>query len=249
MVNDVAMNCSELSASYGLDAIGLAGAEAHREIGAHLERGCAACGEAMRRARDAAGVLGIAASGGDPAPALRRALARGNGSRAFVWIPLLGALLAFAVVACLYFAGRENDTGRELGRVNEIRRAQNIAITRFNDAAGILGAPGTRAAALEAAQGSAPAGRVFASDAQGVVLIAANLPPVAAGKAYQMWWMSHGGSASSAGVFQPAPDGSAFFVQRGAIPSAADAVAVTLEDAGGAAVPSARPVFRASIRE
>ncbi len=242
------MNCSDLSACYGLEAIGMAGAEAHREIGAHLERGCAACSEAMRRAREAAVVLGIEASGGEAAPALRGALARGNGSRAFVWIPLLGALLAFAIVACLYFAGRENDTGRELGRVNEIRRAQNIAITRFNDAAGILGAPGTRAAALDAGQGSAAAGRVFASDSQGVVLIATNLPPVPAGKAYQMWWMSHGGDARSVGMFQAAPDGSGFFVQRGAIPSAADAVAVTVEDAGGAAAPSTRPVCSATIR-
>jgi hypothetical protein len=249
MVKDVPMKCSELRDRYGLDAIGLAGDAEHREIRAHLDRGCEVCTPAMQRARDAAAVLGIAAQGAGPAPLLRRIVgASGKGSSTFVWIPILGGLLAFAIVACFYFAGRENDTGRELGRVNEIRRTQNIALTRYNDALGIINAADARAAAFGVGQGTAPTGKVFVSPSQGAVLIVSNLPQAVAGKAYEMWVMRESGSPQPAGVFQSAPDGSALNVQRRRMDPGAEAIAVTVEDAAGAAAPSGRPLFSAPIR-
>ncbi|MBS1859072.1 MAG: anti-sigma factor [Acidobacteria bacterium] len=229
--------------------MGLAAAAEHREIQAHLDRGCVTCTAAMRRARDAAAVLGIAARGAEPAPLLRRITpATGRASAGFIWIPILGGALAFAIIACFYFAGRENDTGRELGRVNEIRRTQNMEITRLHDALGIIGGGDTRSAAFGARQQTAPTGRVFVSPSQGAVLIVSNLPPASPGKAYAMWTIPKDGKPRPAGLFQAASGGATVHMRRGSIDPDAEAVEVTLEDAAGVAAPATSPLFTVRVQ-
>ena len=74
---------------------------------------------------------------------------------------------------------------------------------------------------------------------QGVLLIASNLPPAPSGKIYEMWVIPKGGKPLRAGVFQSQSDGTAMHIQRGPVDvSATGAVAVTLENEGGADVPT-----------
>jgi hypothetical protein len=60
-------------------------------------------------------------------------------------------------------------------------------------------------------------------------------------------WIVNDGKAKAAGMFQPAPDGGAMHMQRGAVTNA-DAVAVTLENEAGAGQPSSTPLFAVPMR-
>ena len=72
------------------------------------------------------------------------------------------------------------------------------------------------------------------------VLVVDDLAQLRAGKTYQVWVVTHGGTPTSAGLF--AGSGGQNVVPVGvAVPSAA-VVAVTVEQAGGAKQPTTRPI-------
>ena len=244
------MNCNELSDHYELYAIGVAEDPERAEIRAHLTRQCEVCMEGIRRARETAALIGGSAAPAGPSPKLRRRIlaAAGHETRGFGWAPALGAALAFSLIACVYFAGREHDMARELLRLTTISRQQNMELTRFNEVLAIINGADTRVTSFGEGKSAPPSGKVFASPTQGVVLIASNLPQAPAGKAYEMWVIPKGGKPLPAGVFQSTAEGSAIHVQRGKLDPAADLVAVTLEDAGGADAPTTTPLFAAQIR-
>lgn len=91
---------------------------------------------------------------------------------------------------------------------------------------------------------AAPArARAFWSHRHGLVFTAEGLPQVPAGRTYQLWVIS-GGTPISAGVFSAAPNGQARIVM--ATPASltqVDAVAVTVEPAGGLPAPSTTPIL------
>jgi len=89
-------------------------------------------------------------------------------------------------------------------------------------------------------------GKVFVSASRGIVLIAGNLPPAPAGKAYEMWTLESG-KAKAAGMFARGADGSALHI-RGGSARGVEAVEATLEDEMGADQPTTAPVFVAAIR-
>jgi anti-sigma-K factor RskA len=61
-----------------------------------------------------------------------------------------------------------------------------------------------------------------------ILLMATNLPPAPAGKAYEMWVIPKGGKPEPAGMFQSATNGTAMHIlHRGLAPGAT--VAVTME--------------------
>jgi hypothetical protein len=202
----------------------------------------------MKRAREIAALLSGSAPPATPSPALRRRILASVGAepRSFGWAPFLAAALGLALFAAVYFNGRERDLGNELARLRDENRQQNIELTRVNEAFAILNGPDTTVTTFGEGQPK-PKGRVFVSASQGVLLIASNLPPAAAGKAYEMWIIPKGGKPQPAGMFQSDASGSAMHLQRGPVDPNADLVAVTLEDQAGAPQPTTTPLFAAPV--
>jgi hypothetical protein len=244
------MNCDELREHYELYAIGAAEEPERSEIRAHLDRECEVCMARMRKAREVAALIGSAAPPAAPSPRLRRRILASAGYEEprFVWIPVLAGLLAFSLVACVYFVGRERDIGRELNRITAISRQQNIELTHLNEVFAIINGADTTVSTFGEGKTAPPKGKIFVSPTQGVVLVASNLPPAPSGKAYEMWVIPKGGNPIPSGVFQSGADGAAVHVRRGTVDPNADVVAVTLEDAGGANQPTTAPIFAAPIR-
>lgn len=90
-------------------------------------------------------------------------------------------------------------------------------------------------------------GTVRQSDScHGVVVQLPNLPPAAAGRAYQMW-LVNGGKATSVGlVTVPAGGGSPSMVSS-VISSSDDTFAVTREPAGGSSAPTTDPFWATNL--
>ena len=203
--------------------------------------------QGIKQARQMLALLGGAVPPAAPSAALRRrilASVGGTESR-FGWSPFLGFALALALFAAVYFGGRERDLANELARVRETNRQQSMELASINQAFTILTGADTVVSTFGEGKPT-PKGKVFVSPTQGVLLIAGNLPPAPAGKAYEMWIIKDG-KARAAGMFQTLPDGSGMHIQRG-VAENTDAVAVTLENEGGSDQPTSTPLFAAPIR-
>ena len=89
-----------------------------------------------------------------------------------------------------------------------------------------------------------PEGKVYYHPKEGLLFMASNMPPVEAGKVYQLWYVPEHGSPLSAGVFAPDLHGNATLMSP---PSAKTmmpkAFAVTIERAGGSPEPTGPEVL------
>ena len=243
------MTHEELEGEYELYAMGVAEEPARGEIRAHLNRGCEVCMGEVKRARRLAAVIGASSPLASPSPKLRRRIlaAAGVEQRSFGLAPWFGALAALFLVAAFYYGARERSYMEESGKLRAQIRVQDIELTRLTEILGILNGADTR----EVNFGAGPKGKVFVSPKSGVVLMATNLPPAPAGKAYEMWTIPKGAGAkpSPAGLFQPQPDGTATHLLTGPVDiTNLGAVAVTLEDAAGAAQPTSTPLIVAAMQ-
>jgi Anti-sigma-K factor rskA, C-terminal len=172
---------------------------------------------------------------------------------AAVW----AAAAALSLAVAVYFGIQAQRDVAESQRIqaemrveNSEMQAQRLEITRLTEAFAILNGPGTREAVFGGARPSPPRGKVFLNPAQGVLLIASNLPQAPLGKLYEMWVIPKGGRPVAAGLFQSQPDGSAMHVRRGAVDVAStNAVAVTVENAAGADQPTSQPLIVAPLTE
>ena len=81
-------------------------------------------------------------------------------------------------------------------------------------------------------------GRAFWSPTQGMVVAFANLPPTDAGRVYQLWVIPPGGNPIGAGLLDLASDGRALALASPGTSDRVGTVAITLEPAGGSAVPT-----------
>jgi hypothetical protein len=235
------MTCEELQDHYELFAMGAAGEPERSEIREHLNRDCEVCMAGMKRAREITAILGGTPSGATPSPKLRRRILASVGfeQRSFGWTPFLAAATALSLCAAVYFGGREREFAEMAARLRDQMGRQNIELTRLNEAFAILNGPDTKVVSFGAGQPQPPKGRVFVNPSQGVVLIASNLPPAPSGKVYEMWMVPKGGKPVRAGEFQSQSDGTAMHVHRGPVDvSATGAVAVTMENEGGADQPT-----------
>ncbi len=243
------MTHEELRGEYELYAMGVAEDPARAEIREHLERGCEVCMAEMKQAKRIAAVIGASAPQQAPSSKLRKRIlaAAGYDQRSYGLAPWLGALAALCFVAAIYFGGRERSYMEEMGNLRMQMRQQNIELTRLNEIMTIMNGVNTR----EVTFGAGPKGKVFVNPTAGVVLMATNLPPAPAGKAYEMWVIPKGAGAKPvpAGLFQSQPDGTATNVLTGPVDVAAlGAIAVTLEDAAGAAQPTSTPLIVAAMQ-
>jgi len=205
--------------------------------------------QGIKQAREVATLLGGTAAPSEPSPKLRRRILASVGveERRFGWAPFLAAALALSMFAVFYFAGRERDIANELARSQQQMGRQTIELSRLNEAFGILNGADTTVTSFGEGQNAPPKGKVFVSPSQGMLLIANNLRPAPAGKAYEMWLIPKGEKPRPAGTFQSAEDGTAMHVLRGQVQAGEALVAVTLEPAGGTDQPTSTPLFAAPI--
>ena len=239
----------ELQDHYELFALGLADEPERSEIREHLNRGCEVCMAEMHKAIGLTALVGAAAEPAAPSPKLRRRILASTGyePRGFGWLLVAAAVALAACFAAVYFSGRENQYAEEATALREQLRRQAIDLTRLNEAFAILAGPETTVTTFGAGP-APPKGKVFVNPTQGVLLIASNLPPAPAGKAYEMWMIPRSGNPAPAGVFQSQADGTAMHIQRGTVDMAATgAVAVTLENEAGAPQPTSTPLIVAPI--
>jgi Anti-sigma-K factor rskA len=246
------VTCEELRDYYELYAISLAEEPEFGEIRAHVDRGCEVCMAELKRARELAAILNGSSVPSEPSRKLRRRILASVGvepRRLGWWAPLWAVAAVMAVFAAAYFSGREKEFAEQLARARGEVRNQAIELTRLNEAFTILAGRDTTEASFGGAEPQPPKGKVFLNPSQGVLLVASNLPPARTGKIYEMWILPKGRMPVAAGLFQAAMDGTALHVQRGPVDvTATNAVAVTLENEGGAPQPTSTPIIVAALR-
>ena len=243
------MNCEEFRDQFELYALGIAAEPERSEIRAHLSRGCEVCMTEMKRAREMAALLGTTATAAAPSPKLRRRILASAGyeQKRFGAAPFLAAALLLSLFAVFYFSGRERDFATLAQRLSGELRSQSIELTRLNEAFGILKGSDTTVTSF----GAGTKGKVFVNPAEGVMLVAFNLPPAQPGKTYEMWLIPNSGKGTPipAGTFQSNATGSTMHVQRGPVDVASKpVVAVTLEPESGSAAPTSTPLFVAPVQ-
>ncbi|HYI74721.1 MAG TPA: anti-sigma factor [Gaiellaceae bacterium] len=227
----------ELSAGYALDAL-----DAHERdaFEAHLAE-CEQCQQELESFWTTTAALALAASGPEPAPALReriladaRAEPRSNvvslDSRRRRLAPALGAVAAVAAVVALAVGLWASSISSELDDTRS-------ALAQQQATAQILAASDAQSIALSLGEG-----RVVVSGDGDAVLVLDGIDAAPAGKTYEMWIVPDGdiGSANPAGLFSGA-DGTAIERLDGTV-EPGDVVAVTIEDAGGVDAPTTDPI-------
>jgi hypothetical protein len=244
------MNHPELRDHYELYALGLAEDAEREEIRAHLDRGCEVCMSEMKRAREMVSLLGGTPAPAVPSPKLRRRILASVGveQRSFGWTPFLAGSTIMCLAAAIYFGGREWDFSREVVKLTEQSRSQIIELTRLNEAFALMNGPGTTVTSFGDTKPT-PKGKLYYNPAKGALLIASNLPPAPAGKAYELWLIpkAKGASPVRAGMFQSDSDGTVMRLMPGPIDAnTTGAVAVTMEvDTGVDAPTSSILIFTA----
>ena len=241
------------------------------EVEAHVA-GCPACAGELRSLMPVAGALARAVPQRTPPAALRARVldavgvhepraatdrAERSSGRTWldprVWLPA-AALVALAAGTAIYAARLQNRLGElESGLAEATSRAAAaqravIDAQRVADEAqfamAVLAAPDLARIDL-AGQPAAPraSARALWSRRRGMVFAASDLPPLPAGRVYQVWVITAAGPIS-AGLLEPDPSGAGLrmFNTPPDIPPPT-AVAVTLEQAGGAPAPTVMPLL------
>ena len=119
---------------------------------------------------------------------------------------------------------------------------------RTGQIASVLEAPDVRRIDL-AGQTAAPgaAGAAFWSPSRGLVFTAANLPPLAPGRQYQLWVIPPGRDPLSAGLLDLQAGGRTLALVDAATATAVASVAVTIEPAGGVPQPTGQMVLAGAL--
>ncbi|MBE1573434.1 anti-sigma factor domain-containing protein [Amycolatopsis roodepoortensis] len=229
-----------LTGAYAVDAVPEEEAAAFER---HL-RGCPACGQEVRELREAAARLGSALATSPP-PRLREATLT-EVARTRQWPPLVAVArqggpvktrialwgAAAAAVGALVFSLVTTTTDPGTDPAQQ-RLASVNAVLTAPDASTVKGAePRTTTVVISRSQGK-------------VVVLAGDLPPLAPGKAYQVWLLGASG-VHSAGLL--APDGPHRIRPLLAdLPGAIDRVGITAEPAGGSPAPTVPAVVMVDL--
>jgi Anti-sigma-K factor rskA len=247
------VNCEELRDHYDLYALDIAEEPERGEIRAHLNRGCEVCMAGVKRSLETVTLIGASAPDVQPRSQLRRRILASVGSepsalpRFALWAAAL-AVVALAAIAT-YFGIDSRRYADEAAQLRVEMQGQTAQIVRLTEAFAILSGPQTTEASFGGAQPRPPQGKVFVNPTRGVLLIASNLPRTPADKIYEMWIIPKGAKPIPAGLFQSQDDGTALHVRPGTVDVAStSAIAVTVENAVGAAQPTTTPLIAAPIK-
>ena len=251
------MNCEALTDHYELYAMGVAEEPERSEIREHLERHCPDCLAGVKRARQLAAILGTTAPPAAPSGGLRHRILASVQDRKprFNWTPVW-ATAAVLAVGHTIFSGIQTHNAEQNARAAALENVrlraqadqQGRDLLRLTAVLAILNGPDTTEVSFGKGQPAPPKGKVFVNPTRGVALLASNLPPAPAGKVYEMWLIPKAGNPAPAGLFQSDASGAAVHIQAGAVDMrATGAVAVTLENEGGAAQPTSTPIIVAAL--
>ena len=235
------MTCEQLKDSYELYSLGLLDEAEKAEIETHLGRGCQDCNQYLKDALAVSALmLSQAPEVVPPSRLKRRLLATVGVERAgWTWLAALAAAAMLVLALWLRFD------------LTEARQALQVTVAerdRLEQAFTFISQPETQQVNFGGAQPAPPRGHIFVNQQLGVLLIASNLSPLAAGKAYEMWTIPKGGAPRPAGVFQSDAQGTALHISPGPVDSSTlDAVAVTVEPESGSLTPTMPLVFAAPI--
>jgi anti-sigma-K factor RskA len=243
-------------------ALGTLDSTEHRAFAAHLGE-CPVCSAEVAILSRTAAALAYAVPQVTPRPELRRRILRAVGALdtdviaprprrrtavAMTWLPA-AALLVLALALGAYVVSLRSEVGDLESRLDQATSRMLLADRALDEArrvalqtrstVDVLTAPDLARIDL-AGQATAPSARARAlwSRQRGMVFTASDLPPLPAGRIYQVWVVT-ASARVSAGLIEPDASGRSTAVL--ATPSDIDppvAVAVTLEPAGGVAQPT-----------
>jgi anti-sigma-K factor RskA len=228
---------------YALYALGLLEPDEMAEVRAALEAGDAETVAGVGRALEMTSSLAHVAPDAKPPARLRRRLllAAGAPERSRHWLWLVGLAAACVALVVVAFNMRSDIEKREteLQQLRSRLEASEALAAQARELYEFLRLPATRSVRFGSPQPAPPRGQIFVHPERGVLLFAANLPEMPAGRVFEMWLIpKDGGAPRPAGLFE-ARRGEGIHVQRGAVdPAAIAAVAVTLEPAGGSQTPT-----------
>jgi anti-sigma factor RsiW len=218
----------ELSAAYALDALDPA---EEREFEQHL-RTCEHCREDVASFEAAAAALAFGVESPEPPPALRgRILDQVQAERGVV-VPFRRRRVSFGVVSGLAAAAAVVAIG--LG-IWAALLSNDLDDSRA--ALAVLADPEARSIDLQGAEG-----RLVVAPDGDAALVVRNLDPAPEGRTYEAW-VIEGTTPRPAGLFDGSDRRDLVLLDR-KVPADA-AVAVTIEDAKGAARPTSKPFITA----
>lgn len=161
-------------------------------------------------------------------PAERRAQRR--------WFQRPGAILAAAAAAVILFVGGAF-VGLTLGGGDSYQQQQSTALAALN------AAPDTQRSTAPIA-GGGTATLVWSAQLGQSALVATDLPQLADGKTYELWYI-RGGEATAAGTMDSAGHVATWRVLSGTM-NAGDTVGMTVEPSGGSKQPTTKPIVAIS---
>lgn len=246
------MTCEELRDEYELYALGLSEGAERRELEEHLERRCPQCGPGVARALETVSALAMLAQP-EPLPKrLRRRLMAAIGVESapswFSW-PLL-IPVAVALGALLLWVESRNRLSEAQGELAQARtqvEQQAKELGQLRPVLAFLNQPDTRLVNFGTGAPAPPKGSILVNPRDGVLLLAANLPALPAGRTYQMWLIPKTGAPRPAGLFQALANGTATHTRPGAVASDTAAVAVSVEPEAGSPAPTTTPILVAPV--
>ena len=169
----------------------------------------------------------VAVAPASPSSAERKAQTR--------WLTRPVTILVAAAAAVLLFVG-----GTFLGMGIGTQPTQDLQATSL---ATLTSAPDLQRASSTMSDGGT-ATLIWSLDQQRSALLVSDLPKLADGKTYQLWYIDSGGPRS-AGIFQASTTATTWRVLDGAM-RGGDTVGVTVEPAGGSMAPTTKPIVAIS---
>ncbi len=237
-----------LAGPYALDALD---AGERDRFERHLRR-CSACDDEVRRMKQAATALAMAAAAEPPAglrervlaavavtpqlpppaaePARRRARLGWASPPSGLYPRLVTAVAAVAVIAAAVLGGLLAATRGQLDSVQ----------ARNQEIAAVLAAPDARAVSAPAVGGGSATVVVSRSEDK-IVFTSSGLRVLPAAKVYELWLIGAGG-ARPAGLLPEPSDGTTAPVLASGL-AAGDKVGVTVEPSGGTSRPTTTPIL------